>query len=187
MGMPTLGLQEDTLQTIFIHWHGPFLMEEIKCGSCSSGEFAKKLLGNGLYAVTGKLKGQHNARLQYIGITEKGYTTRWDAKHIVHDVTREQKLWLGNVAYRKSTREILELAETMLVFFNDEVDLLNQKKRVNPPDEDCTLISMFFKKTTDEMYLKLPSIVRMLPEVLIWHEDTKVLRHKGRLDYFDIS
>lgn len=175
------------MRTIFIHWRGPFLLDEVKNGECKTGEFSKNLFGNGLYAVTGKTKGQHNLRLQYIGITEQNYAARWNTCHIIHQVSREQKLWLGSIAYKRTTRSALDLAESMLIFFNDEVDLLNQMKRASPPKEDCTLISMFFKKTTDEMYLKLPSIVRMLPEILIWHKDSNVLRHKSRLDYFDFN
>lgn len=162
-------------------------MEEVKCGSCRSGDFAEKLLGNGLYAVTGKLKGQRYARLQYIGITENDYTKRWGKNHIVHDVTREQNLWLGTIAYGKKDRVALELAESMLIFFNDEADLLNEKKKAAPPKTACTLISMFYKKTTDVMYVRLPSVVRLLPEVLIWHHEPSVLRHAARLDYYNID
>lgn len=180
------------MQTIFIHWHGPFSWEDIDNSSCSSGEFPANLLDNGLYAITGKCKYQREARLQYIGITKQEFKRRLNSgDHKSHQVTREKKIWLGSIAYKRSiSRNILELAESMLIYFNDEkVKGLNEKKTVNPPKENCALISMFFKNISQEMYQNCPKIVRLIPEIIIWNKDDGIFMKQPRLsrrNYCDV-
>ena len=172
------------MNTILLRWHGPFSLAEITNGRQGATKQIEACGGNGLYAVTGKTKGQRLSRLQYIGITEQKYRARfYDKNHKVYSVSREQKIWLGKIAFGETDRKLLELAESMLIYFNDEVDILNEKKVFSPPKQSCALISAFFKKDTGEPYVRLPAIVRMLPEVLVWDKESSILRYKEKLNF----
>ena len=62
------------MKTIHINWYGPFTLEDVNTELFNAEAPKDGLSGNGLYAWTGKTKGQRkDACLQYIGITTEAY------------------------------------------------------------------------------------------------------------------
>ena len=177
------------MKTIFVNWHGPFAYEEIKNRHhYLSGDSTKYLEGNGLYAITGSVKYQRGKPiLQYIGITEKPYAERFRNHHILEKVTRDVNFWLGKVVNSAgATRKDFEDAEYIMVFFNSAAPL-NERKGVNPPKFECSVISKFFKGNKMIPYKNVPAIVHDLPEVMIWNPETLELQYCRKLKIFKLE
>lgn len=138
-----------------MNWQGPYSLEE----ACESG------LGNGLYLLTGKRRYERNEQIQYCGITEGLYRNRFRQHHKAFEITREQKIWLGSVAYPvEHTRTHLETAESIIVYFWQPN--LNERKKFRPP-RPTALISHWFKPDGSPRYNQM-SIYADLHDVLCW-------------------
>ena len=175
------------MNTIYIYWHGPFSLGELQ--KLNQKEPSSTLLsGCGLYAITGMTKWQRYPRLQYIGITEVGFLGRTSPKtHKIWLVTREQAIWLGKVAYKKCvSREDIELAESMMVYFSEPPGL-SERKTKNHPVVSCSVISSFFKKNTGKVYKRLPGLIRAIPELVMWDVNSKILRYSDRLQMLHVD
>lgn len=141
--------------TIRIHWRGPYKREEVD----------ESDMGNGLYLLTGKQRYERNEQIQYCGITEGLYRKRLKKHHKAYDITRELRIWLGEIKYpQEPTRTHLELAESIIVYFWQPD--LNERKRIHPP-RPTALISHWFKKNGSPRHNQL-SIYSNLHDVLCW-------------------
>jgi len=162
------------MKTIHVNWYGPFTLDEVDeaAEQVSKEERRDKssLHGYGLYAWTGRKIGQHTAvgaGLHYIGITEDRYTNRFsDENHKYRKLVRsEKKIWLGKIQGQEVvTRSDLEAAESIFVSYLHPS--LNATK-LNLPKFSCTVISKFCKKDM-EPYQRIPSIISIIPELVIW-------------------
>lgn len=143
--------------TIIINWLGPFSYEEV---------LGLSEQGNGLYLATGKLKKKkQESTIQYCGITEGKFSSRFKRHHKIWEINREQRFWLGNIITpHNSTRYYLEIAETLIIYFWQPS--LNTRKKISPP-KPTTVINHWFKKDgTPRIYQQ--KIYRDLDDVLSW-------------------
>lgn len=142
--------------TIIVDWLGPYSQEEIE---------EKKELANGLYLVTGKLKYERSATIQYCGITEGAFFRRFRNHHKIHQIYKESEFWLGSIKYpSESSRHFLELAETLIIYFWQPE--LNTRKKLSTPNS-ITLISKWFK-TNYQPRLRQHTLCKDLDDVLSW-------------------
>lgn len=171
------------MQTIFVNWYGPFTLAEVYEAHKVSYESEKNDKGSltqyGLYAFTGKRERQRqDACLQYIGITTEAYKWRFShPNHAHYIINRDKQAWLGKINNLKY-EEYIKFAEHVLISLC--APPLN-RIQLNLPDFECTVISKFFKKNMDP-YKIVRSIIRVIPEVVIW--DTHELRSNRKLDSY---
>lgn len=167
------------MQTIHINWYGPYTYSrEDGIETYDHISPFDGLSGVGLYAWTGQKKRQRNpACLQYIGITIEAYKWRFEKEHPHNEITRDKYVWLGKIQHHEFTGDnrqeatpILEAVEHILVSYCQPP--LNEKK-LNRPQFSCTVISRFCKKDI-EPYKRIPSIISVIPELVIW--DGKEIR-----------
>ena len=80
-----------------IDWYGPYDFEEAK--SVARNDFY-----SGLYLCTGRCKYERGRpKIQYVGIAQKAMHTRVnDAHHKLSLVTKDRKIWLGEVSSLES-------------------------------------------------------------------------------------
>lgn len=143
-------------RTIILHWKGPYSPEELsdmpdaKCGA---------------YLATGKIKYKQADEIQYCGITEGRFWTRIRNHHKVHEINRNQMFWIAKVAYpQKITRSLLELAESIIIYFWQPT--LNERKKINQP-KPVTLVNHWFKKDGQPRF-RQNSLCKNLDDVLSW-------------------
>ena len=143
--------------TINIHWYGPFTEEDIP----------QLDEGNGLYMLTGKRRYQRSdSEIQYFGITETSYRTRFRNHKALKEINRELNIWLGQVAYPADhVREHLATAEGILIYFWKPE--LNTQMKFTCPTSPTTVVSHWY--TADRRpRLRQQSIYKHLPDVICW-------------------
>lgn len=143
--------------TIIINWEGPFSYDEI-------AEMPEKR--QGIYLVAGKRKHQKTeSEIQYCGITEGSFYTRFKRHHKIWELNREQEFWLGNIVTPKDvSRYYLELAETLIIYFWQPT--LNTRKKLTPP-KPTTIINYWCKKDGSPRFNQ-KKIYKDLDDVLSW-------------------
>lgn len=142
------------MQTIIIHWKGPFYgPDDIEDAF-------------GLYLVAGKRKYGREDSIQYCGITERNFRDRFrDAGHKINQIHRELRIWVGHVAFPQEVgREQLEAAEKMIVYHQQPH--LNTRKKESLPTP-TTVISHWFKQDGAARY-RQHGVYRGLHDVLSW-------------------
>lgn len=125
-----------------VDWYGPYTLEEARTATPD--------FGDGIYMATGACKYQRAVRPQYLGITSSLSSRLNGDHHKLSLVTREQELWLGEIAsYRrpgrktKATDRMLDLAEWAHIYFLQLP--LNEKKRAQPPDYPITVYNRWWR------------------------------------------
>jgi hypothetical protein len=140
----------EMLIALIVDWYGPFV--DVKLASTKISEYG---LQEGLYLATGKRKGEHKRRLQYVGISQD-IKDRINPKthHRLKFITRDLRLWVGEVAShavagrRRAGHAVahsvaVELAEWATAYFLALP--LNKKKRDNPPPRSLILVNRWFQ------------------------------------------
>ena len=171
------------MKTIYVNWYGPFTKEDIDAAYDSLNKSKKSLLRYGLYAWTGKIKNQRGEQcLQYIGITSWSYKGRFgDKTHKHWSITKDKRVWLGKIDCNK--REYIdEMNEAEHILVSCCQSPLNDTK-YNPPAFDCAVISRFFKKDMTP-YIRIGSIIREIPEVVIWDSTSEEFRYTEKLTIY---
>lgn len=139
---------------LVIDWYGPYTYKEAL-------EASKDDYSAGLYVGIGKCRSERRtAKPQYIGIS-KNLGKRLEHHHKLPEITRDTKLWLGEVANfeppgkrRKSTSASLDYAEWLHAYFLQLP--LNDKKKINPPDRSVTVLNRWWKKDYETPWVKRP-------------------------------
>ncbi|MCG7517940.1 hypothetical protein [Vibrio sp. MMH1-50] len=156
--------------TIIVKWRGPYNYDDI---------IEEPELENGLYLATGKLKYERESIIQYCGITEGSYATRFKSHHKIHDITREQEFWLGEVTYPDdASRYFMEMAESIIIYFWQPT--LNERKKLSLP-KPITLVNQWYKKNDEPRY-RQHSLLKDLDDVLSWDGD---VWRTGNLSVYD--
>ena len=70
-----------------IHWYGPFELSEV-----IESDWGKE---SGLYLFTGKQKDETESQIQYCGISEQSYASRFKTHHKHWKIDSEREVWLG--------------------------------------------------------------------------------------------
>ena len=158
--------------TLIINWKGPYSYDDIT----NNPE-----LRNGLYLATGKQKYERGDNsIQYCGITEGNFSSRFRNHHKLPRITREQEFWLGTVAVpANASRYYLEMAEALIIYFWQPS--LNEKKKISPP-KSTTVINYWFTKDGQPRF-RQRAIYKDLPDVLSW--DTEHWRTGNLTVYTD--
>ncbi|MEI6707837.1 MAG: hypothetical protein WCK96_11960 [Methylococcales bacterium] len=141
--------------TIKIHWKGVYSLDEVN----------KREDGNGLYLLAGKRKyKQEDSDIQYFGITEKKYKERFsDKNHPIHDITRDLKIWLGEVIYPQNFElKHLKTAEAIMIYYWQPN--LNTQNKPYPP-RPTTIVSHWFKKDGSP---RINQVYKNLHDVMSW-------------------
>jgi len=142
--------------TIIIDWKGPYTYQEVS-------EMPE--MGNGLYLATGKLPYQREAEIQYCGITTRSFYTRFKEHHKVHEITREQEFWLGDITYPiQISKHYLEMAEALIIYFWQPK--LNDRGKLYQP-KPLTLMNKWLKKDGEPRY-RQHTLLKELEDVLSW-------------------
>lgn len=154
-----------------LEWFGPYeSIEDIwaddDTSSCS------------IYLITGKVAYERSSEhIKYVGITERDPAKRLSDK--VHQKKQEKiknkKFWVGKFskASNRNNRSHAELIETLFVryLFLADVKLLNDKKKRSIPRKPITVINRWFLKNSNDHRLNKPSLVKDLPDVLLFDGD----------------
>jgi len=138
---------------ITISWRGPY----------TSHREVDMVNGYGLYLFSGKGSRQRKVRLQYCGMTERGFQARLKSHHKIKAVKRDLEVWLGTVESPKpATRHILERAESLIIY---ALKLpLNQRGKHKEP-APTTVISYWYDRTGKPIH---DAHTRFFPDVLEW-------------------
>ncbi|MCB1565302.1 MAG: hypothetical protein KDI78_06670 [Xanthomonadales bacterium] len=139
---------------IVVDWYGPYTPEQAIAAAAEDFE-------SGLYLGIGKIKHQKAAATpQYVGLS-KNIASRLRNHSKLPDITRDTKIWLGEVATagvpgksRKKTQTTIDLAEWALSYFMKLP--LNTKKRKNPPDRAMTLLNRWWRIDYETPWRKRP-------------------------------
>jgi hypothetical protein len=150
-----------SLKTVVVQWTGNYSYEQV-CDSDKS---------DGVYLLVGKRKYERDNQIQYCGITEDYFRNRINDKH--HKLSQIKpdtlSIWLGEILYPDIfDRKLLELAEHCFVSF--WLPPLNDRKTIYYPSDSICFISQWTNRE-GQPYLRRPSIVRDLPDVLWWDEE----------------
>ena len=124
-----------------IHWYGPFELSEV-----IESDWGKE---SGLYLFTGKQKDETESQIQYCGISEQSYASRFKTHHKHWKIDSEREVWLGiiestpyphmNGAYLAYLKE----PERLLTYYLQAP--LNEKNRILKP-RPMTVINYWFTK-----------------------------------------
>ena len=141
-------------ESIVINWHGPVAAEEID--SYHEG---------GLYVITGYKHYGRKDKIQYIGITERSFSARFDRHHKIKQVVRNRRIWVGEIVYpTEPSRTKLERAEGMLIYAL-QPDLNQQKKFTLP--RPAVVVSHWFTPKKAARF-NHQGIFSGFPDVISW-------------------
>jgi hypothetical protein len=145
------------MKTIILKWYGPYTDETLE----RDNEF-----GNGIYLITGKLRYEREACIQYCGITENAFHNRLNNRHHRrNEITRDREYWLSEIIYPISiNRNLLDISEKIIVYFWQPP--LNERKKISIP-EPTTIINHWFN-AKGEPRINQRGIYRDLYDVISW-------------------
>ena len=150
----TIGRMKKEFESIVINWHGPVAAEEID--SYHEG---------GLYVITGYKHYGRKDKIQYIGITERSFSARFDRHHKIKQVVRNRRIWVGEIVYpTEPSRTKLERAEGMLIYAL-QPDLNQQKKFTLP--RPAVVVSHWFTPKKAARF-NHQGIFSGFPDVISW-------------------
>lgn len=133
---------------IAINWYGPYSsLDDARAA-------AKADYGHGLYLCIGKRAYQRRRALQYVGIAKSLGSRLTEQHHKLHEVTRDQEIWLGEIATAepsgrrlKATPATLDYAEWLHARFLRLP--LNDKKTKSLPPRSVTVLNRWWTTTYD--------------------------------------
>ena len=161
-----------------IDWYGPYDFADAM-------RIAREEFDDGLYLCIGRQAYERGRpKIQYVGIAQKSMQTRVNNNHHkLSEVTKDRKIWLGEVGSLgspgrrdKKTSPALDFAEWALVYFLKP--LLNDKKTKSGPKRPVTVLNRWWRKD-----FKTPWIKRPHPD---WPDliDYLGLDHKAKVVWF---
>lgn len=156
-----------------IEWMGPYDSLDEMCERKGSETCC-------IYLITGKLAYERTSGIKYVGITKRAVYSRLDDKD--HREKQEQingnQYWAGcfsvasyNNLDTPQKRRRAESVETLLVRYLTNLPgakMKNDKKRFQDPSKPIVIISRWQKKMTDAQRYYKPSILRNLPDTLMY-------------------
>jgi hypothetical protein len=141
-------------RVFLIHWRGPF----------TDAQLAEMDESGVLYLAVGRVECQRRDEIQYCGITEQSICYRIMRHSKLSQITSNRQIWVGWIMSHRTTRAVLEAAESLLVYLWQPS--LNERKTVHPP-KPTTLISHWFKHDW-KPYSQKPDVFKDLFDVICW-------------------
>lgn len=139
---------------IAIDWFGPYDLEGAKAAAQSDYAHA-------LYMCIGKRAYQREEAMQYVGIGKSVYTRLHADHHKLQKVTKQRKIWLGEIATAepsgkklKVTKATLDFSEWLHARFMRLP--LNEKKTKGLPSRSVTVLNRWFKTDYETMRKNRP-------------------------------
>ena len=157
-------MSEAIKKAYVVEWSGPFTDEQLE-------QIEDKSASGCLYIVSGLKKYQRGAaRIQYIGITERGAAVRFtDKNHPSKNVVRERRYWLAHLSNmaQETTRANLELIEHALIYTcqTDE----NKSKKHSRPKKPMVVVNRWI--TSDGCYYReyrTSPVQKAVPDVIVY-------------------
>lgn len=150
---------------IVVDWYGPFTVQDALDAAKKDGFKA------GLYVGTGKTPyARGDAKPQYIGLS-KQLSTRLKNHHKLPSISRDAKIWLGEVATAepsgknaKSTAASLDYAEWLHAYFLQLP--LNEKKTKSAPDRAVTVLNRWWKTDYNSPWVRKPRSLSIWPDLI---------------------
>lgn len=168
-----------------IEWMGPYKsLDEI----CNREDTAKCCI----YLITGHFSRESNG-IKYVGITKRLPEKRFSDKDHQKKQIKEKQYWTGrfsvlsyNNLEKPRNRARAELVEHLIIRYLSslpKVKILNDKKTKEYPKKPIGIISRWQKRYNDDARLNKPSILRMLPDVLLYSDKGFRSAPKMRIDF----
>jgi len=157
-------MSEAIKKAYVVEWSGPFTDEQLEQIEDKSGSGC-------LYIVSGLKKYQRGAaRIQYIGITERGAAVRFtDKNHPSKNVVRERRYWLAHLSNmaQETTRANLELIEHALIYTCQADE--NKSKKHSRPKKPMVVVNRWI--TSDGCYYReyrTSPVQKAVPDVIVY-------------------
>jgi len=140
---------------IAVNWYGPYhTLDDARAA-------ARDDYGDGLYMCVGMQPYQRKVSMQYVGIGSAVHTRLKEDHHKLRMVTRERKIWLGEIATAepsgkrlKVTKATLDYAEWLHARFMQLP--LNEKKTKDLPSRSVTVMNRWFKTDYETPWKRRP-------------------------------
>jgi len=136
-----------------VEWFGPYELEDAQKASADHDD--------GLYVIIGKQPGERASRDQYIGLASNLRARLNGKHHKIPLVTRECKVWLGDVLTPrtpgrkiKMTDRMLDLVEWAHAYFLQLP--LNSMKKAKPPDRPIAVYNKWWQTNSEVPYKRRP-------------------------------
>ena len=154
-----------------LEWFGPYesiedIWNDDDTQSCS------------IYLITGKEAYERGSQhIKYVGITERVPAKRLsDKDHLrKQEKIRFKKYWVGKFSKtsNRNQRVHAELIETLFIrfLFLTDVKIINDKKLKSIPRHPVTVLSRWFLKNSYEHRLHKPTVLKDLPDVIMFDGD----------------
>ena len=144
------------------------------------------------YLLTGRL-GRESNGIKYVGITKRYPEERLSDKDDLkkQEMIREKQYWVGRFSIstynnldKPSNRERAELIERLIIryLYESNVRIINTNKTQSDPECSVGIISRWLKKDTNALRLNKPSVLQVLPDVLLYSDGKYMSAPKMRID-----
>ena len=168
-----------------IEWMGPYMSLDDICNRVDTADCC-------IYLITGHVSRESNG-IKYVGITKRLPEKRFSDKDHQKKQIKEKQYWAGRfsvLSYNNldniRNRARAELVEHLIIRYLSslpKLKILNEKKTKTYPKKSIGIISRWQKKYTDDARFNKPSILRMLPDVLLYSDKEFRSAPKMRIDF----
>lgn len=174
---------QDITKTFTIQWVGPFKnIEQVKSYLKDTSTCDNTLFN--FYYFSGNKKGPGHSRSKiyaYFGIHKKtdGIEKRLNNYHTQYRKFHENnnmKIWIGAFGNEKDQKERnIEEAETLFISTYKNILTENQKKTKSIIKDSICIINLFYK-INEEPWIRKPSEILFMDDVLIHETEDKIKR-----------
>ena len=104
---------------------------------------------------------------------------------------KEKQYWVGrfsvssyNNLHKPRNRNRAELIEHLIIryLYESNVKIINSDKTQSDPENSVGIISRWIKKDTNALRSNKPSVLQVLPDVLLYSDGKYLSAHKMRID-----
>jgi hypothetical protein len=156
-----------------IEWMGPYNSLDDLCCREDTANCC-------IYLITGHVSHESN-RIKYVGITKRLPEKRFSDKDHQMKQIKEKQYWAGrfsvssyNILENPRNRARAELVEHLIIRYLSslpKLKILNEKKTKTYPKKPIGIISRWQKRYTDDARFNKPSILQVLPDILLYSEN----------------
>ncbi len=130
------------------------------------------------YLLTGRL-GRETNGIKYVGITKRYPEQRLSDKDDLkkQEMIKEKQYWVGRFSVssynnldKPRNRNRAELIERLIIryLYESNVRIINTNKTQSDPENPVGIISRWLKKDTNALRSNKPSVLQVLPDVLLF-------------------
>jgi hypothetical protein len=157
-----------------IEWMGPYKSLDDICNRKDTANCC-------IYLITGRLNYERAKSIKYVGITKRLPEERLSDKdhQIKQNQIKEKQYWAGRFSVssfnnldKARNRARAELVERLIIkyLYDCHLKIVNIEKTQRYPSKSIGIISKWQKRYTDDARFNKPSILRALPDVLLYSD-----------------